>query len=98
MSKLESSIIYHNGFIFNEVTFFSDLLDKENISSDKKQEVIQSLNLENINYKFVYEKDSSGVWYKHCYKGDKRISWNDINNWMRSYIWEFEKENNIFHF
>ena len=96
---MTNTIVYTNEFIFNEVEFFRSLLDNEEKATlEQKEEILNSLNLENINYKFIYKKDSKGNWYKHCYKGNDRITWNHISNWMRPHIWDFDRENNIFMF
>lgn len=91
-----TTVVYQNEFIFNEAKFFNELFDKENLTEEKKQEVLNGLNLEDIDLKFVYIKDSAGTWFKHCYKGKEKINWKDVPFWLCQHVWSFEKENRIF--
>ena len=92
-----NNIIFEKTFVFNEVKFFTELLKSDNSMTDKeKKEMLESMNLENEDFEFKYQKDSKGSWFMHCYKGEQRISWDDIENWMRQHVWDFEKENRMF--
>ena len=94
---MTTTIVYENEFIFNELEFFTDLLKGEDSMTDsEKEKLLSSMNLESENFKFLYQKGSQGSWFKLCYKGDKHINWNDIENWMRPHVWDFEKENKMF--
>lgn len=90
------TIVYEKEFVFNEMEYFTNLLKGEDMTRKEKEELLLSMNLEESDYKFVYQKDSKGSWFKHCYKGNDRINWDDFPPALRSIVWDFEKENKMF--
>jgi len=93
---MTNAIIYSKEFIFNELEYFTNLINKELDTDEKRKELLEMMNLTDNVYKFIFEKDSEGSNYKHCFKNNKRISWNEVEHWLRPYVWEFEKENNVY--
>ena len=92
-----TTIVYEKTFIFNELKFFTELLNNEKGMTDlEKEDILLSMNLESVDFKFTYQKDSDGSWFMRCYKGDERIEWDDVENWMRACVWDFEKENGMY--
>jgi hypothetical protein len=89
-------IVFETQFKFNEVTYFTELLDRENIAPEQKESILSDLDLTNEDFVFVFQKDDKGNWFKHCFKGNERVRWDDIEPWMRTYIREFEKQNNLY--
>jgi hypothetical protein len=90
-----NTIIDTKEFIFNEREYFTNLIQKENLSPENNEEYLNMIGIKDDIYKFVYQKDDKGLDYCHCYKNDNKINWDDIGNWLRPYVWEFEKENKI---
>lgn len=92
-----ATIIDNKEFIFDELQYFTDLIQKENLTPDKNGEYLELIGVKNDIYKFVFQKDNEGSNYLHCYKNKNSISWDDVGNWLRPYVWEFEKENKIYY-
>lgn len=79
-------------FKFNDTEYFTNLLAVENVSDEKKEEILKSLNLDDVNYRILYKKDNEGTKYKQCLKGNERINAKDIPVWIKTLIWDYERE------
>jgi hypothetical protein len=84
-------------FIFNEMEYFTNLVRKENLASENEEEYLRLLNIQNDIYKFEFKNDNVGSNYLFCFKNDIPVNWDSIENWLRSYVWDFEKENKIYY-
>lgn len=84
-----------NEFVFNELEYFSSLLNNEpNVTSEQKKEILTTMNLKD-EYKIIYKKDNEGHLYISPFINGVKTNWNDIPLWFRPYVWDFESENNI---
>jgi hypothetical protein len=84
-------------FIFNELEYFTNLIRMENLAPENEEEYLEKLGVKNDVYKFVFNKDDAGSHYMFCFKNDTKISWDNVENWLRSFVWEFERENKIYY-
>jgi hypothetical protein len=91
----ENTIVDRKEFIFNELDYFTKLINEEIETPAEGKEFLQIMNIKDNIYKFVFEKDAKGNNYRHCFKNETPICWNNIENWLRPYVWEYEKENKV---
>lgn len=92
LMKSEPAIVLEMVYTFNEADFFNDLVAKEGLNED----ILNDMQLTNEEFKFVYQKDNEGSWYKFNYKGDEKINHDNVPHWIRPHMWQYEKDNNIF--
>ncbi|MGG0667695.1 hypothetical protein ABE073_04115 [Lederbergia citrisecunda] len=91
---MENTIV--NEFTFNEVEYFTNLLDsEENITSEQKEDILTTMNLKDV-YKIIYKRDNEGNLYISSFINDIQANWNDMPLWFRPYVWEFERDNRVF--